>query len=203
MRKFAPALIGQALIALGISVTVAAFQARPGYFSTLQTTSTLTSASVASGDALIKTGDIIFSTTGACRTGFSEYTALRGRYVVGLPSGGTNEGTAGTALTNLESRPAGQHSHGVTDPGHTHTVTVTDPGHTHTIFGNNVNITSGGGDTALTSASLSGNSGSSVTGVAASANSNTTGLAVNNSTGTSGTAGTPAPYVQLIACKKN
>jgi hypothetical protein len=42
------------------------------------------------------------------------------RYVVGLPSGGTNEGTQGTPLTNIENRAVGQHTHALDDPGHSH-----------------------------------------------------------------------------------
>ncbi|MEK7544078.1 MAG: hypothetical protein AAB557_04370 [Patescibacteria group bacterium] len=40
----------------------------------------------------------------ACPTGWTEYTALRGRVPVGTPLSGTNAGTVGTALTNLENR---------------------------------------------------------------------------------------------------
>jgi len=49
--------------------------------------------------------------TGSCPSGWSEYTSARGRYIVGTPSGGTGQGTAGTALTNQENRPVGQHFH--------------------------------------------------------------------------------------------
>ena len=49
--------------------------------------------------------------TDACPTGWSEYTTLRGRYPVGVPSGGTLEATVGTALSNSENRPSGQHTH--------------------------------------------------------------------------------------------
>ena len=47
---------------------------------------------------------------GTCPTGWTEYIAGRGRYVVGLPSGGTLEGTSGLALSNLDTRSG--HSHG-------------------------------------------------------------------------------------------
>ncbi len=47
-----------------------------------------------------------FATT--CPTGWTEYTAARGRVVVGVPSAGTVAGTVGTAFTNLEDRT---HSH--------------------------------------------------------------------------------------------
>ena len=36
-------------------------------------------------------------------TGFSEYTSVRGRMIVGMPSGGTDAGTVGSAFTNTQS----------------------------------------------------------------------------------------------------
>lgn len=65
----------------------------------------------------------------SCPPGWGELLGARGRVVVGLPSGGTLAGTVGTALSNLENRPVGQHNHGVTDSGHVHG--ITDPGHAH------------------------------------------------------------------------
>ena len=65
----------------------------------------------------------------SCPPGWGELVGARGRVVVGLPSGGTLAGTVGTALSNLENRPVGQHNHGITDNGHAHG--VTDPGHAH------------------------------------------------------------------------
>src|SRR5438309_739496 len=62
---------------------------------------------------------IVFSTatllidTGSCPAGYTELTALRGRYPVGVPSGGTMAATVGTPLTNSENRPAGAHTHSV------------------------------------------------------------------------------------------
>ncbi|MBU1500158.1 hypothetical protein KKE48_04810, partial [Patescibacteria group bacterium] len=53
---------------------------------------------------------------GACPTGWTEYTAARGRTVVGTPLSGTNAGTVGTALTNLGTRTitnVPSHSHRV------------------------------------------------------------------------------------------
>ncbi|MBN2101123.1 hypothetical protein JW710_04525 [Candidatus Dojkabacteria bacterium] len=55
---------------------------------------------------------VIAAFNGSCPTGWTEYTAARGRVVVGTPSGGTNGGTLGTALTNLQV------------PTHTHTGTT-------------------------------------------------------------------------------
>lgn len=55
------------------------------------------------GSYLVPTGGIMMF-NGACPTGWSEYTAARGRALVGVPSGGTVEGTVGSALTNLDTR---------------------------------------------------------------------------------------------------
>jgi len=60
---------------------------------------------------VVPSGAVMFFKLSTCPFGWTEYTAAQGRYIVGLPSGGTLEGTAGTALTNLENRPAGKHSH--------------------------------------------------------------------------------------------
>lgn len=215
MKKMFPALFGQALIALVISASVAAFQARPGYFSTLSATSTLTSTAGTGGDAWLKTGDLVFSTVGTCRTGFTELIAARGRYLVALPGGGTNAGTIGTALSDLENRPVGQHTHSLTDPGHnhtqnahTHTITLTDPGHIHT----SVSDPAFGGGTqgAFATTSNTGatiNTGSATTGITAAAvnatatnNSATTGITIANS---GSTAGTNAPAIQYILCRKD
>lgn len=62
-------------------------------------------------DATAPTGAVMFFNLATCPTGWSELTAARGRYLVGLPSGGTLAGTAGTALGDLENRPTGAHTH--------------------------------------------------------------------------------------------
>ncbi len=62
-----------------------------------------------------------------CPPGWSEFAPARGRTLLGLPTGGTLEGTSGTPLGNLESR---QHTHAVSTPAagttfvgqHAHTV---------------------------------------------------------------------------------
>lgn len=73
------------------------------------------------GGAEIPSGAILMM-PGACPTGFVEYTAARGRYVVGVPVDGTIEAAVGTPLGNTENRPVGQHNHTLTDPGHAHNV---------------------------------------------------------------------------------
>lgn len=60
----------------------------------------------------IESGSIVLS-AGNCPSGFTEYTASRGMFIVGVPSGGTIAGTVGSAMTNLQN---------IT---HTHTVSST------------------------------------------------------------------------------
>ena len=128
----------------------------------------------------VPTGAVIFVTTAACPSGYSAYATAQGRYVVGLPSGGTLEGTQGTALSNQENRAVGHHDHGVTDPGHAH------PARTRGTFGRTT--------VAETVDNVHARSVSTVVGDA------TTGMTVD----TAGeTAGTPAPYVQLRACQRS
>jgi hypothetical protein len=131
------------------------------------------------GGASVPSGAIAFF-AGACPADWTEYAALQGRYLVGMPAGGTITGTSGTAMSNLESRAVGQHNHGVTDTGHTHaydqTVAVA-PGTGIIPNGTGFNIVIGQ------------NTVSSVTG-----------LTVDNE---GAVAGTNAPYIQLRACSKN
>lgn len=60
-------------------------------------------------------GLIAYTASSSAPTGWAEYTAARGRCIVGVPSGGTLAGTVGTALTNQQNKT---HSH--TGPSHTH-----------------------------------------------------------------------------------
>ena len=66
---------------------------------------------------------------GDCPTGWTEYTSARGRFIVGVPSGGTVEGTVGSALTNLGTRTIS------TVVAHTHTegtlANAAEAAHTH------------------------------------------------------------------------
>jgi hypothetical protein len=140
------------------------------------------------GNPLIPAGAVMFfNLTTGCPNGWSEMTGARGRYLVGVqPDGGgvTRVGrTVGSALTDpesdgfLENREVGQHSHGVTDSGHSHFLSnVGDPGP-----GNNV---------ARSNTHVEGrNTGSASSNIAI----NTTGSV----------AGTNAPYIQLLVCQKN
>jgi hypothetical protein len=85
----------------------------------------------------IPSGAVAYFVGTVAPSGWTEYVTARGRMIVGLPSGGTSEGTVGTALTNLQDKThthAGP-SHTHTGPSHTHTGpshTHTGPSHTHT-----------------------------------------------------------------------
>lgn len=125
----------------------------------------------------IPSGAVMYFNLAACPTGWTELLFARGRYLVGLPSGGTRGGTAGIALTNLENRPVGQHNHQITDQGHAHNIDTWD---------------AGGGS----GISRSDDKHIDTRGTHAS----TTGITINNA-GT--VAGTNAPYLQLLACQKD
>jgi hypothetical protein len=152
---------------------------------------------------------VVFSPTGSCPTGWTEYTDARGRAIVGLVSGGTSTATVGTALSNSENRAVGQHTHGVTDSGHTHaqdphTHSVNDPGHSH------------GGSVSTASASIAsdGNEPVSVHSGTTTTSSDGIGVGINDATASNvsatanvtlanagSVAGTNAPYIQLLACR--
>jgi hypothetical protein len=129
-------------------------------------------------DATSAAGAVTFFDLPDCPAGWTEFTDARGRYVVGLPEGGNLRGTSGTALTNEESRPVGQHNHSG-EYNHTHPITVITTA-TGTTFG--VQWTFGG--------SAFVQSGGTSGGVLQIANAGSV-------------AGTNAPYVQLRACRKS
>ncbi len=157
-------------------------------------------------------GSVLFTTASYCPQGYSEYTTLRGRYLVGLPLSGTAGGTAGTVLTNLENREVAQHnhsfsddhSHGISDAGHVHGISPRTHLHSeavpllHSVFQAGTNR-SGCDDIGIGSTS----------GVTLDIENHTTGITVNSATvsgntGNAGTVnGTPAPYVQPLACRKD
>lgn len=53
---------------------------------------------------------VAYTSAGSALSGWTEYTAARGLFIVALVSGGTNLGTVGTALTNQQNV---SHSHTV------------------------------------------------------------------------------------------
>ena len=136
----------------------------------------------------------------ACPTGWSEYTALRGRYTVGVPSGGDITDTVGTALTNKEDRQTGQHNHtfsGTALGTHNH---VQDP-HDHTIRND-------GSDGASSSIVRRGNTvGSDDDGAIGDTTPTNQAITAGTPAGTIANTGsvtsTNSPYVQLMPCTKD
>ena len=150
---------------------------------------------------------------GACPTGWTEFTAGRGRYLVGLPSGGTLGATVGTALSNQENRAVGQHNHGATGltftgnalAGHNHGISNDAHTHSNRRAGDDASASGGGaGWGFVNSGGGFSNSESSTTGIIInSASAGTPSGSIGGSTANSGSvAGTNAPYVQLRFCKK-
>lgn len=133
----------------------------------------------------IPTGIVSFFNLTTCPAGWTEFTNARGRYIIGLPLSGTLAGTNGTALTNLEDRPVGQHTHTINDPSHSHNPqknTYGSAGQSRLswvsdTWGDPVPFPHGPPST-----------------------SSTTGITINN---TGSVAGTAAPYIQLLVCQKN
>jgi hypothetical protein len=134
-------------------------------------------------------GAVGFFDVDACPAGWSEYVEARGRYIVALPPGGVRGAQVGTPLSAQQNRVVGQHSHGVTDPGHSH------------------GINGSGASLRVPNAVVSFNGRGPITTLPPAPNAFTTGI-MPASTGISvqsagGTAGTNAPYVQLLACRKD
>jgi hypothetical protein len=136
----------------------------------------------AGADAIAPAGAVMYFDSPACPAGWSEFIGGRGRYLVGLPGGGTAGATVGTALSDQENRATGQHTHGVTDPGHSHSV-VYDTDKLENI-GNTIGGTRRVGvddGTATTSTAF-------------------TGISIQPA---GAVPGTNAPYVQLLVCRKD
>ncbi len=151
-------------------------------------TSTDTSGTVGWAASPVPVGAIMFF-NGPCPAGWTEVTSAQGRYIVGVPVGGSVGGTAGVALANLEERNnVGFHGHvaSVFDPGHSHINNET-PWNTNRWLGGATNAITGGWSGVATCA---GCIASATTGI-------TVGIAPV------GSAETNAPYVQLRACSKN
>ena len=141
----------------------------------------------------VQAGLVAFFAAPACPSGWTTYAPAAGRYIVGAPGAGSIESTVGTPLTNLQNRAVGQHSHGVTDPGHKHTILNVSP----ILRGGNVTPTrvqGTGGSGGSFNTTLPNSPGLEAMGVSP------TGLTVNAA---GAVAGTPAPYVQLRTCKKS
>ncbi|MCI0581050.1 MAG: hypothetical protein L0332_29650 [Chloroflexi bacterium] len=176
-------------------------------------------------------GTILFFNASACPAGWVEVIEARGRYLVGVPAGGAPGLPVGTPLSDGEDRPVGEHDHSVSDPGHSHALTdpghsheVSDPGHRHTILStlhtHGGVLVSGvsyddGSDYLDQSEGSTGEASSNfdvlpaVTGVTVVSATVSASLAIGNSfsgvavEATGEVTGTNAPYVQLLACKRD
>jgi hypothetical protein len=133
-------------------------------------------------DATSPAGAVMYFDLPSCPAGWSDFDAGRGRYLVGMPVGGTPGAAVGTALTNQENRATGQHTHAVNDPGHFHNVDYDTERLAN--MGNTIGGTSMFGTN-------SGTEGSHPA---------LTGITIANA---GAVPGTNAPYLQLVACRKN
>src|SRR4051812_28506459 len=133
-------------------------------------------------DAAAPAGAVMSFDLASCPAGWTSYDAAGGRYLVGLPAGGTAGAAVGTALSDQENRPTGQHTHGVTDPGHFHAVGYDTEQLANT--GNTI------GGTRIQGGTNSGseNSDPAFTGISIQA--------------AGAVAGTNAPYLQLLVCRR-
>jgi len=132
----------------------------------------------------VPSGFVGFFNIPSCPSGWSELAGAQGRYIVGKPSGGTLGGTVGTALSNQEDRPVGQHSH---------TGSAAAAGnHTHPIPWNVGGSPIGQNAPNDAAYSMGQNTG-------AGGNHSHT-LSINNA---GSVAGTNAPYIQLLVCQKS
>ncbi len=130
----------------------------------------------------VSSGAVMSFKLTSCPSGWSELTAARGRYLVGLPAGagGSLAAEVGTALSNQENRPVGRHSHGITDPSHGHSSPVYNGG-----------VGTANPRTASADFNSVGSAGSSGA---------VTGITINNA---GSVADTNAPYLQLLVCQKD
>jgi hypothetical protein len=102
----------------------------------------------------VPSGMVGFFAGSACPPGWSEFAALRGRVVVGLPTNGVSEASVGSALGNQGTRSISnvvQHAHSVDPPtaqvvsngaNHSHSMS-----HTHGVNPPNTGINSAGAHT--------------------------------------------------------
>ena len=120
---------------------------------------------------------IMYTDADACPPGWIRFEKLEGTYVVGVSSVGAIGVRVGTALTDLENRPVGIHTHSISETAHTHTYSLGSAELGGTLV-----------DADNTSPNFNSTTSSSLSSIGV------------NSTGN--TIGTNAPYIQLIPCEK-
>ena len=163
------------------------------------TTSTAQKQAIVTGgqtNQLVPSNLVAYRASGeSTPSGWSEYTSVRGRMIVGLPSGGTDGGAVGTEFGNTENKTkVGSHVH-------------TGPSHQH---GNAIRSVS---EIAWNNVPPHGTSGSiTISRYANEVNYSQTGVEMNTSTGGTGNTGSGGvdvntgdllAYVQLMAIKKD
>lgn len=134
-------------------------------------------------------GAVMFFNLGACPSGWDEFTQARGRYLVGLPAGGSLASQVGTALSNLENRPVGRHDHDSTAQPHAHSLSVAE------------GVGSANPADSVTTLMVT-DSSSGQRGIFTGNWNNTTGVLDQFANHQPMVAGTNAPYIQLLACRK-
>lgn len=158
-------------------------------------------------DAGVPSGAVMFFNLPGCPTGWSDLNAAQGRYIVGLPSGGTLGGTAGSALTNLENRATGAHTHTV-DPPSTNTSSSGNHNHNFHTAVNDVNSSSsqgypaGNNHRAFRTTDRRQTVQDNGTIINEGAHTHSVDIPQFNS-GSTGVTGTNAPYIQLKVCQKD
>ena len=149
---------------------------------TLTVLALTTTPARAAGD--VPAGAVMFFNLETCPAGWMVLPGAQGRYLVGLTPGGHLGMQVGTALKNHEERTVSQHTH-----------TVTDPGHSHIIYSVVDKTTGGqsGGSQPYFRRMQAANDETSIT------KTNTTGVTVQPA---GEVRGTTAPYIQLLVCQK-
>jgi hypothetical protein len=166
-------------------------------------------ASAATGvlaSQIVPSGAVTYFNGTTCPAGWTELVAARGRYVVGLPLGGTLAGIDGTPLTDLLDRPTGQHTHTMMMGGmHNHNGFTGGTVSGDTNLDNNVAFGAVGNGEAPSCSAHVGETAN--TGCYAYYKDHTHSIASDpghvHTINASGTPGTNAPYIQLLVCQKS